>query len=167
VAEDENSVAPIERVNIKYKSRAEGGEDVEIPFKVMVIGDFSFRENATPLGERKPTEINKDNFDQVMVSKNLELKIQVDDKLSGVRDAALPVNLKIESLRDLTPDGIVNKVPEMKRQLELAKALQEVKADLANPAKLAALRARIDKVLHDKNARKQLEDLKTLNKEPQ
>ena len=26
---DENSVAPIERVNLKYKSRAEGGQDVE------------------------------------------------------------------------------------------------------------------------------------------
>ena len=162
MSDDENSVAPIERVNIKYKSRAEGGEDVEIPFKVMVAGDFSFRENPTPLAERKPVEINKTNFDDAMAAKKIELDLTVDDEMSGVPEGKLQAKLKINRLKDLTPDGIVAQVPEMKRQLELARALQEVKSDLANPSKLAALRARIDAVLGDEKIRKKLEDMKKL-----
>jgi len=159
---EENSVAPIERVNLKYKSRAEGGEDVEIPMKLMVTGDFSFRENTTPLGERKPVDINKANFDEVMEAKKIKLDLTVDDRMSGVADGKIQAKLQIRSLKDLTPDGVVAQVPEMRRQLELARSLQEVKADLANPAKLAALRAKIDAVLKDKDMRKKLEDMKKL-----
>jgi type VI secretion system protein ImpB len=159
---DENSVAPIERVNLKYKSRAEGGEDVEIPLKLMVAGDFTFRENTTPLGERKPVDVNKNNFDEVMEAKKIALDITVDDKLSGVADGKIQAKLHIRTLKDLTPDGVVAQVPEMRRQLELARSLQEVKADLANPKKLAELRAKIDAVLKDKELRKKLEDMKKL-----
>ena len=159
---DENSVAPIERVNLKYKSRAEGGQDVEIPLKLMVTGDFTFRENTTPLGERKPVDINKNNFDEVMEAKKIKLDLTVDDKLSGVPDGKIQAKLQIKTLKDVTPDGIVAQVPEMRRQLELARSLQEVKADLANPAKLAALRAKIDAVLKDKDMRKKLEEMKKI-----
>jgi type VI secretion system protein ImpB len=159
---EENSVAPIERVNLKYKSRAEGGQDVEIPLKLMVTGDFSFRENKTPLGERKPLDINKNNFDEVMESKKVNLVLTVDDHMSGVKDGAIQAKLQIRTLKDLTPDGIVAQVPEMKRQLDLARALQEVKADLANPEKLADLRRKIDEVLKQGETRKKLEEMKKI-----
>jgi type VI secretion system protein ImpB len=159
---EENSVAPIERVNLKYKSRAEGGQDVEIPLKLMVTGDFTFRENTTPIGERKPTDINKNNFDEVMESKKIKLDLTVDDKLSGVADGKIQAKLQIRTLKDLTPDGIVAQVPEMRRQLELARSLQEVKADLANPKRLAELRAKIDAVLKDTEMRKKLEAMKKI-----
>src|SRR5688572_20748893 len=136
---DENSVAPIERVNLKYKSRAEGNQDVEIPLKLMVAGKFSTGENATPLGKRDLREVNKDNFNEVMESKRLTLDLVVDDKMSGGSESKLAAKLQIRGLKDLTPDGIVAQVPEMKRQLDLARALQEVKADLANPDKLTEL----------------------------
>jgi type VI secretion system protein ImpB len=160
MSDEENSVAPIERVNLKYSSKDEGGTDVEIPLELMVIGDMSFRPNNTPVGERKPLEINKDNFDEVLAAKKIEIDVTVNNEMSSVPDAKLQTRLQVRSLKDLTPDGIVAQVPEMKRQLDLAKALQEVKADLANPAKLAALRARIDAVLADEKTRKKLEDLK-------
>lgn len=159
---EENSVAPIERVNLKYKSRAEGGEDVEIPLKLLPVGKFSTGENPTPLAERKLVDVNKNNFDEVMEAKKLKLDLTVDDKLSGVADGKIQAKLQIKTLKDLTPDGIVAQVPEMRRQLDLARSLQEVKADLANPAKLAQLRAKIDAVLKDKDMRKKLEDMKKL-----
>ena len=159
---DENSVAPIERVNLKYKSRAEDGQDVEIPLKVMVTGDFSFRENTTAIGERKPTDINKNNFDEVMESKKIKLDLTVDDKLTGVADGKIQAKLQIRTLKDLTPDGIVAQVPEMRRQLDLARSLQEVKADLANPKRLAELRDKINAVLKDADMRKKLEEMKKI-----
>src|SRR5881296_3355424 len=74
---DDTTVAPIDRVNIKYKSKTDAGEDVEIAFKTMVVGDFSFRENPAPLEERKATAIDKSNFDAVMKEKNLALDLVV------------------------------------------------------------------------------------------
>lgn len=163
MSDDENSVAPIERINMVYKSRAQGGEDVEIPFKVMVIAPLSTGPNPKVFADREPIDINKDNFDDVMAARKLRLEFAVPDELSGVPGAQLQAKLSINSRQDLAPDGFVEQVPEMKRQLELAKALTEIKADLANPRKLAELRAKIDKVLADENMKKKLEEMKKLD----
>ena len=159
---DDNSVAPVERVNIKYKSKTDVGEDVEIPFKTMVVGDFSLRENATPLEERKATVIDKSNFDAVMKEKNLALDLVVKDHLTGVPDGQIQAKLKIEGLRDFEPDAIVEKVPDLKQQLDLREALKEIKADLANPKKLTELRKKIDDVLKNEELMKKLRDMKTV-----
>lgn len=160
MSDDDNSVAPKERVNIVYKSRAQGNQDVELPFKLMVTGEFSFKEQSAPIGERSLVDINADNFDQVMKSMGLSVDIDEKDPTSDVQDARLQAKLQISSLKDMTPDGIVQQVPEMKRQLDLATALQEVKSDLANPRKLAALREKIQAVLNDEDAKKKLDELK-------
>lgn len=159
---DDTSVAPIDRVNITYKSKTESGEDVEIPFKTMVVGDFSQRQNDTPLEQRKATAIDKSNFDAVMKEKNLSVDVVVKDHLSGVPDGQLQAKLKIEGLRDLEPDAIIEKVPELKRHLDLREALKEIKADLANPTKLRNLREKINEVLKDEDLMKKLSDLKTI-----
>ena len=63
----EGSVAPKERVNIRF-TPATGGltEEVELPFKQVVIGEFNTAADETPLEERSRIDINKDNFDSVM-----------------------------------------------------------------------------------------------------
>ena len=159
---DDTTVEPIDRVNIKYKSKTDAGEDVEIAFKTMVVGDFSFRENPAPLEERKATAIDKSNFDAVMKEKNLALDLVVKDHLSGVPDGQIQAKMKIEGLRDFEPDAIVEKVPELKDRLELREALKEIKADLANPKKLTELRKKIDAVLKNEELMKKLRDMKTV-----
>lgn len=162
MADDTTSVAPIDRVNITYKSKTEAGEDVEIPFKTMVVGDFTLRQNDTPLEQRKATAVDKSNFDAVMKEKNLSLDVVVKDHLSGVPDGQIQAKLKVESLRDFSPDAIVEKVPELQRHLELRDALKEIKADLANPTKLRNLREKINEVLKDEDLMKKLEGLKNI-----
>ena len=63
----EGSVAPKERVNITYKPATDGAqEDVELPLKILMHGDFTGRQDDRPLEDRKPINIDKDNFDKVM-----------------------------------------------------------------------------------------------------
>ncbi len=159
---DDTSVAPLDRVNITYKSKTESGEDVEIAFKTMVVGDFTLRQNDTPLEQRKATSVDKSNFDAVMKEKALSVEAVVPDHLSGVADGQLQAKLKIESLRDFEPDAIIEQVPELKRHLELREALKEIKADLANPTKLRNLREKINEVLKDEELMKKLAGLKTI-----
>lgn len=130
----ELSVAPKERINVKFVP-ATGGqqEEVELPLKMVVLGDFTGRADETPLEERRSTEIDKNNFGDVLREMELERTIEVQDTLrDDDPDATLNVNLKFESLQDFEPDAIVQKVPELKKLAELREALTALKGPLGN-----------------------------------
>ena len=56
----DGSVAPKERVNIVYTSDTGGAqEQVELPLKQLVLGDFTLREDDTPLENIKPIRVDK------------------------------------------------------------------------------------------------------------
>jgi type VI secretion system protein ImpB len=76
--------------------------------------------------------VDKDNFSEVMKKQNLALSFSVSDRLSGKEDSEMPVNLRVESLADFTPDRIAEQVPELNKLLELRKALQALKGPLGN-----------------------------------
>jgi type VI secretion system protein ImpB len=148
------TVAPKERVNIVYKSHAGGAmEETELPLKVLMVGDYTGRADDTPLEERKPININKENFTEVMEKQGLSVAASVPDKLSGAADASMSVKLDFKKLDDFTPEGIVNQVPELKALLELRSALTSLKHPLGN---LPAFRKKIQALLGDDAARQKL-----------
>jgi type VI secretion system protein ImpB len=129
------TVAPKERVNITYKpATGDQTESVELPLKILMIGDYTYKLDETPLEERKPININSDNFPEVMKEQKLEVAINVPDKLSAdaPEDAMLPIKLNFSKLNDFTPEGIVNQVPELRKLLELRRALSALKGPLGN-----------------------------------
>jgi type VI secretion system protein ImpB len=129
----EGSVAPRERVNITYKpSTGDLKEELELPFKMVMIGDYTLRPDDRPLEERKPISVDKDNFDDVMKSHELELSLGVKDRLSGKTDEEMAVELKFEKLKDFSPESVAESVPELNKLLELRKALQALKGPLGN-----------------------------------
>lgn len=156
----EGSVAPRERVNITYKpSTGDAKAEVELPLKMVMVGDYTQRSDERPLEERKPINVNKDNFNEVMKKQDLSLTFNAPDRLSGKEDSELSVNLKIESLKDFTPEAVAQQVPEMNKLLELRKALQALKGPLGNVPKfrkrLQALmesEAEVDKILKEMGA---------------
>ena len=78
------------RVNIAISDRLRGGAEPELPFRVLVMGDYTLQEDKRGIYDRKPVDINKSNFDSVMQSHNLSLDLAVDDKISGVGE--MPVS---------------------------------------------------------------------------
>ena len=73
------------RVHITYDVETEGAEiQRELPFVVGIMGDFSGDPTAPlrPLADRKFTQIDRDNFNDVMASMNPGLKLKVDNKLA-------------------------------------------------------------------------------------
>lgn len=153
---NDGSVAPKERVNIVYKSATgDAREDVELPFKQLVLGDFTLRESDQPLDERKPIQVDKDNFNDVMKGQKLSLEFAVPNRLAENAEEGeqLPVQLKLESLRDFEPDAIVEQVPELKRLIELRDALKALKGPLGN---LPEFRKRLGELITDEGARERL-----------
>lgn len=153
----ESTVAPKERVNIRYKpATGDAKEEVELPLKMVVLGDYTQKADDTPVEDRALVNVNKDNFNDVMKSHNLSLNIATEDKLSEGTEGEggkLSVALKFDSLNDFTPEAIVRQTPELNKLLELREALVALKGPLGN---VPAFRKAIQGVLGDDAAREKL-----------
>ncbi len=150
----EGSVAPQERVNITYKpATGNASEEVELPLKMLFLGDYTGRPDPRPLEERKPINVDKDNFEQVLAEQNLQVSMQVPDVLSGEKGAELAVNLRFKRLSDFGPDAVAEQVPELKKLLDLRKALTALKGPLGN---VPAFKRKISSLLADDKTREKL-----------
>ena len=150
----EGSVAPKERVNIVYKPATGGAqEEVELPLKILMMGDYTQRQDERTLEERKPINVDKDNFNQVLAEQKLELNLGVADKLSQEPGAEMAVNLKFKSMKDFSPEGVANQVPEMRKLLELRTALNALKGPLGN---VPGFKKKIQNLLGDQAGRDKL-----------
>ncbi|MET2826754.1 type VI secretion system contractile sheath small subunit [Mesorhizobium shangrilense] len=148
------------RVHITYDVETEGAEvRKELPFVVGVIGDFSGKpyEPVKPLRDRKFTQVDRDNFDDVMQRMTPGAEFKVDNTLAG-DDSQMAVSLKFKSMDDFEPAAVVNQVEPLRKLLavrnklrdlmskvdrseELESLLEEV---LQNTDKLAALAGELD-----------------------
>jgi type VI secretion system protein ImpB len=147
----ESSIAPKERVNITYKpATGDAQEQVELPLKLLVMGDFTMQPDDRMVEDRDPINVDKDNFNDVLKGQGLSLEFSVGNKLSGEEDAEMPVNLKFENLKDFEPDAIVQKVPELQKLMELREALKALKGPLSN---VPEFRKKVQELVGDKDTR--------------
>lgn len=150
----EGSVAPKERVNITYKpATGNAQEEVELPLKLLVVGDFTQKKDDRPIEDRKPINIDKDTYNDVLKAQNLSLDLSVPNKLEPDSEDNLAVNLKFDSLLDFEPDAIVQKVPELKEIIELRNALKALKGPLGN---LPDFRKKLQELVQDEGTRAKL-----------
>ncbi|WP_153100024.1 type VI secretion system contractile sheath small subunit [Paraburkholderia hayleyella] len=156
---DDGSVAPKERVNIVYKSETGGAkEDVELPLKQLVLGDFTLREDSTPLDQRKTVSVDKNNFNEVLRGQGLTLDVAVPNRLAGTpepgaEEELLNVHLAFDNIRDFEPDAIVEQVPELQQLVLLREALKALKGPLGN---LPEFRRRLQDLVKDEGTRTRL-----------
>ncbi|MFD4841346.1 type VI secretion system contractile sheath small subunit [Achromobacter sp. NPDC058515] len=149
------SVAPQERINIKYvPATGDQQAEMELPLKLLITGDFKGHGEETALEERPTVRVDKDNFDEVMTGAGLQLAMQVPSRLSeGQEDDTLSVNLQFNSMKDFSPDAVARQVPELNKLLELREALVALKGPLGN---VPAFRKQLQALLTDEKARSTL-----------
>lgn len=153
----ESSVAPKERVNIRYKpATGDAKEEVELPLKMVFLGDYTLRPDERPVEDRELVSVSKDNFNDVMRSHDLALDLSVENKLADESEpdaGNLSVSLKFGTLNDFTPEAVVRQTPELNKLLELREALVALKGPLGN---VPAFRKAIQGVIGDDAAREKL-----------
>lgn len=142
----EGSVAPKERVNITYKpATGDAHAEVELPLKLLILGDFTQRADDRSVEERAPINVDKDNYNDVLKAQNLSLDLSVPNRLEPDSDGNIPVNINFESLADFQPDNIVEKVPELRSIMQLRDALKALKGPLGN---IPDFRKKLQELVH-------------------
>ncbi|MCC5883316.1 MAG: type VI secretion system contractile sheath small subunit [Halomonas sp.] len=151
----EGTVAPKERINIKYvPATGDQQAETELPLKLLVVGDFKGGAEATPIEAREKLSLDKNNFHSVLREAGLSLTASVPNRLEeGEETGDLAVNLQFKSLEDFTPDSVARQVPELCKLVELREALVALKGPLGN---VPAFRDRLQKLMESDEARAQL-----------
>ncbi len=130
---NKQSESPKERINVTYKPATDGAsEEVEIPYKILVLGEFNPNEEFTTVEDRKRINVNKSNFNDVLDKQNITLDISVDNKLTDKKDETLDVKINFSSMKDFTPANIVDQVDELKKLQKLRESLMSLKGPLGN-----------------------------------
>lgn len=132
------------RVQIKYEVETGGAmEEKELPFVMGVMGDFTGQPDPdnplAPLKQRKFTQIDRDNFDDVLKGMAPRVAMKVDDKLSGDPDSQLNVELKFRSMADFSPENVARQVEPMAKLLETREKLKSLLGKLEGNDKLDGL----------------------------
>ena len=127
------SESPKERINVTYHpATGDQTEEIEIPFKLLVTGEFNPDEEFTTVEDRKVVSVNKTNFNDVLQKQNITLDMSVDNELSDIKDDTLNVQLNFNSMKDFSPENIIDQVDELKKLQELRESLMSLKGPLGN-----------------------------------
>ncbi len=148
------SESPKERINVTYKpATGDQSAEIEIPYKITVLGEFNPDEESQPVEDKKAIKVDKNNFNDVLKHQGLSLEFAVPDRLTDEEDASLNVKLDISSMKDFSPESIVENVAELKKLMELRESLIALKGPLGN---VPAFRKAIESVVADEQEREKL-----------
>ncbi|EAJ6151642.1 MULTISPECIES: type VI secretion system contractile sheath small subunit [Campylobacter] len=158
----DGSSAPKERINITYKAKTNGqNAEIELPLKLMVMANLTGK-NEQNLEDREIVSINKINFNQVMQKLDIKTQFNVKNTLGGGAEE-LDINLKISSMKDFSPDNIVQQVPELNKLMRLREALMALKGPMGNIPNFR--KAVLDALKNEKTKEQLLLEIKKENNE--
>lgn len=121
------------RVHITYDVETNGTlVEKEIPFVMGVMGDYSGDniEGKKSLKDRKFSQIDRDNFNEVMSKVNPQLKLKVENLLEE-DGSELSVNLDFKTMEDFEPHRLVEQIEPLKKLMDTRNKLRDLltKAD--------------------------------------
>lgn len=128
------------RVHITYDLETNGGvTKKEIPFVMGVMGDYSGdNTEKKPLKDRKFSQIDRDNFNDVMSNVAPQVSMKVANTLDA-NGTEMSVSFDFKSIEDFEPHKIVEKVEPLKKLMDTRNKLRDLLTKADRSDKLESL----------------------------
>ncbi len=146
---------PKARINLKLALHTGGAQKkVELPLKLLTVGDFSNGKENRPLSEREKVNVNKNNFDSVLSEFNPEINLAVQNMLVG-EGSEENIRLQFSSMKDFEPEQVARQIPQLRAMLAMRNLLRDLKSNLLDNA---TFRKELEKILKDPALSQELRD---------
>jgi type VI secretion system protein ImpB len=137
---------PKARVNTKLDLHTGGAQKkVELPLKLMVLGDYSNGREDRALSERTKININKNNFDSVLAEFAPALKLTVENTFAADGSNA-SVDLNFQKMKDFEPEQVARQIPSLRALLATRNLLRDLKSNLLDNA---TFRHELERIVKD------------------
>jgi type VI secretion system protein ImpB len=124
---------PKSRISISVDLHTGGARQrVELPLKLLVLGDYSAGHASDSLAERKRIDVNKNNFDAVLSELNPQIRVDLPNALEG--DNA-----------DSEPESVAHQIPQLQRLISMRNLLRDLKSNFLDNSAFASELERIVK----------------------
>ncbi|MFZ4835359.1 type VI secretion system contractile sheath small subunit [Rouxiella sp. Mn2063] len=144
---------PKARVNIKLDLHTGGAQKkIELPLKLMVMGDYSNGKEQRPLSEREKVNINKNNFNSVLADFSPSLKLTVENTLAG-DNSEESVALTFKEMKDFEPEQVARQIPQLRAMLAMRNLLRDLKSNLLDNS---TFRKELENILKDPSLSEEL-----------
>ena len=149
MAESFQKEKPPARVNLFLEvTKGTARKKVELPLRMLVVGDFSGATSDVALSDRQPLAIHDGNFEDVMKSADLEAEFTVPDVMSGKEGGEFKVDLKFDSMASFHPEKVAHQVSQISQLL----ATRNLLVDLRNRVvSMADFRRQLEEIVTDKD----------------
>jgi type VI secretion system protein ImpB len=118
------------RVNITLNVESNhSNKKIELPMKLLVLGDFSSGNARGTLSDRARLNVKKNNLNQLMDSLKPSLTLRVPNHLHE-KNENLKIDLQFQKMSDFMPGQIAEQVPELKKLLAMRLLLKDLKANV-------------------------------------
>ena len=146
---------PRARINLKLALHTGGAQKkVELPLKLLTVGDFSNGKEKRPLSEREKVNVNKNNFDSVLSELNPEINLAVQNTLAG-QVSEENIQLQFSCIKDFEPEQVARQIPQLRAMLAMRNLLSDLKSNLLDNA---TFRKELEKILKDPALSQELRD---------
>jgi len=115
------------RVQIAYDIETFGAaQRVELPFIMGVMADLSGKpeDPLAPLGDRKFSEIDMDNFDDTLKAAKPRVAFQVPNTLT--KEGNMSVAISFDKMEDFSPAAVARKVEPLRKLFEARQRLDNL-----------------------------------------
>ncbi|WP_434563950.1 type VI secretion system contractile sheath small subunit [Pseudomonas sp. R1-6] len=146
---------PKSRVNIKLDLHTGGAQKkVELPLKLMVMGDYSNGREQRPLSVRDKININKHNVDHVLAEFSPTLTIAAHNTLAD-NGEDISIELQFHRMKDFEPEQVARQIPQLRALLAMRNLLRDLKSNLLDNM---AFRQELERILQDDALSNELRD---------
>ncbi|MNB62695.1 hypothetical protein D3C81_64270 [compost metagenome] len=124
---------PKARVNLTLDLHTGGArKKVELPLKLVVMGDYSNGKEQCPLSEREKININN-NFNSVLADLNPAVNLSIENTVAGQGNKD-DITLTFGSMADFEPEQVARQIPQLRAMLAMRNLLRDLKSNLLDNA---------------------------------